>query len=59
MRETWVQSLGQEDPLEKRRATNFSILAWRTGRTDAEALTLWPPDAKSRFAGKDPDAGKD
>ena len=31
-----------------------------TGRTDAEAQasTLWPPDAKSRLTGKDPDAGK-
>ena len=28
-------------------------------RTDAEALILWPPDAKSRLTGKDPDAGKD
>ena len=32
-----------------------------TGRTDteAEALILWPPDAKSRQTGKDTDAGKD
>ena len=30
-----------------------------TGRTDAEAPIIWPPDAKSRFIGKDPDAGKD
>ena len=29
MRETWVQSLGWEDPLEKVKATHFSILAWR------------------------------
>ena len=29
MQETWVQSLGQEDHLEKRIATYFSILAWR------------------------------
>ena len=29
MRETWVQSLGQEDPLEKEMATYSSILAWR------------------------------
>ena len=31
------------------------------GRTDAEAETpiFWPPDAKSRLTGKDPDAGKD
>ena len=29
MRETWVRSLGQEDPLEKEMATHSSILAWR------------------------------
>ena len=29
MWETWVQSLGQEDPLEKGMATYSSILAWR------------------------------
>ena len=29
MRETWVRSLGWEDPLEKGKATHFSILAWR------------------------------
>ena len=31
------------------------------GRTDAEAKSpiLWPPDAKSRLIGKDPDAGKE
>ena len=29
MRETWVQSMGCEDPLEKEKATHFSILAWR------------------------------
>ena len=29
MRETWVQSLGWEDPLEKEKATHSSILAWR------------------------------
>ena len=28
-RETWVRSLGQEDPLEKEMATHSSILAWR------------------------------
>ena len=27
--ETWVQSLGQEDPLEKKMATHSSIPAWR------------------------------
>ena len=29
MRETWVQSLGWEDPLEEDMATHSSILAWR------------------------------
>ena len=29
MRETWVQSLGQEDPLEKEMATHSSTLAWK------------------------------
>ena len=28
------------------------------GKTDAEALVLWPPDARSKFIGKDPEAGK-
>ena len=29
------------------------------GRTEAEAPTLWPPDAKNWLIGKDPDVGKD
>ena len=29
MRETWIQSLGWEDPLEKGKATHSGILAWR------------------------------
>ena len=29
IRETWVQSLGWDDPLEKGKATHSSILAWR------------------------------
>ena len=29
MQETWVRSLGWEDPLEKRMATHSSILGWR------------------------------
>ena len=31
MQETWVQSLGGEDPLEKQKATHSSILAWLVG----------------------------
>ena len=33
MQETWVQSLGWEDPLEKGKATHSSILAWKIPRT--------------------------
>ena len=29
MQETWIRSLGWEDPLEKGKASHFSILAWR------------------------------
>ena len=32
--ETWVQSLGREDPLEKEMATHSRILAWRIPRTE-------------------------
>ena len=35
MRETWVRSLGWEDPLEKGTATHSSILTWRIPRTTA------------------------
>jgi len=34
MQETWVQSLGWEDPLEKERATYSSILAWEIPWTE-------------------------
>ena len=34
MQETWVQSLGQEDPLEKGMATHSNILAWRIPGTE-------------------------
>ena len=34
MRETWVQSLGQEDPLEKETATHSSVLAWEIPWTE-------------------------
>ena len=32
--ETWVQSLGQADPLEKRMAIHSSVLAWRIPWTE-------------------------
>ena len=34
MQETWVRSLGCEDPLEKEMATHSSILAWRIPWTE-------------------------
>ena len=37
MRETWIQSLGWEDPLEKEMATHSSILAWRIPWTEEPA----------------------
>ena len=34
MRETWVQSLGREDPLDKEMATHSSTLAWKIPWTE-------------------------
>ena len=34
MQKTWIQSLGQGDPLEKEMATHSSILAWRIPWTE-------------------------
>ena len=34
MQETWVQSLGKEDPLEKEMATHSSTLSWRIPWTE-------------------------
>ena len=39
MQETQVQSLGQEDPLEKGMAIHFSILAWRIPWTEKPNMT--------------------
>ena len=43
--------------IEKEISPEYSFI----GRTDAKAEipVLWPPDAKNRLTGKDPDAGKD
>ena len=38
--ETWIRSLGQEDPLEEEMATHSSILAWRIPWTE-EPGGLW------------------
>ena len=34
MSETWIRSLGQEDPMEKGIATPSNILAWKIPRTE-------------------------
>ena len=34
IQETWVRSLGREDPLEEETATHSSTLAWRIPRTE-------------------------
>ena len=42
MQETWVQSLGWEDPLEKEMATHSGILAWRShGERSLEGYTVY------------------
>ena len=38
MEKTWVQSLGQEDLLEKEMATHFSILAWEVPWTEEPGM---------------------
>ena len=42
MRETWVRSLGWDDPLEKGKATHSSILAWRIPWTIAHGVSKSP-----------------
>ena len=36
MQETWVQSLGQEEPLEEEKVTHSSILSWVLGNPMTE-----------------------
>ena len=42
MQETWVGSLGQEDPLEKGMATHSSILAWRIHQLNGQEFEQIP-----------------
>ena len=42
VRETWVRSLGQEDPLEKEMATHSSTLAWKIPWTEEHCRLLSP-----------------
>ena len=41
MQETWVRSLGQEDPLERKMATHSSILAWKIS---------WPGESSGLYS---------
>ena len=42
MQETWLRSLGWEDPLKKEMATHSSILVWRIPWTEEPGeLSLW------------------
>ena len=41
VRVPWVQSLGQEDPLEKEMAIHSSILAWRIPWTEEPGGLQW------------------
>ena len=43
MRETRVQSLGREDPLEKEMATHSSTLAWKIPWTEERPLEMDSP----------------
>ena len=40
IQKTWIQSLGQEDPLEKGMAAHSSILAWRIPGTEEPWVTV-------------------
>ena len=42
MQETWVQTMGREDPLKKGMATHSSIVAWRIPWTEEPGVySLW------------------
>ena len=54
MQETWVRSLGWEDPLEKGKATLSSILAWRipwTAKSYMTELLCCPLDSPGKNTG--------
>ena len=48
MQETWVRSLGGEDPLEKGTATHCSILAWRIPWTEKPGRLYSPWGCKEQ-----------
>ena len=46
--ETWVRSLGREDPLEEGMTTHSSILAWRAPQTEESGGLYSPSGCKSQ-----------
>ena len=48
MQETWVQSLGQEDPLEEKMATHSSVFAWKSPWTEEPGRSTVHGVAESR-----------
>ena len=58
MQDTWVQSQGQEDPLEKKMATHFSILAWKIPCTEEpgrlQSMGLQESDTTEHVPLRDP-----
>ena len=49
--ETWVQTLGWEDPLEKEMATHSSILAWKIPQTEEPGrLQSWGHKSRTRLS---------
>ena len=57
VQEVWTSVIGQQEskPIDPKGNQPWIF----TGRTDAEAPILWPPDVKTWLTEKDPDAGKD
>ena len=52
MQETWIQPLGQEDPLEKGMAAHSSILVWRIPQRSLAGSSPWgrkEPDTTERL----------
>ena len=49
MQDTWVQSLGWEDPLEQEMATHSSILAWRIPWTGEPGIAKSPTRLSKRL----------
>ena len=52
IQETWVQSLGWEDPLEKEMAAHSSALAWRVPWTEkpGRLQSMWSQKSQTRLS---------